>query len=74
MENIRIIDSIIRVEAMAGSTIQKAVSEGYDFCVKYNVNIILLFNSKRLMITPQSDKQKLIDSYMNNRYYEKERK
>lgn len=73
MENIRILDSIIRVEAIAGSTIQKAVSESYDFCVKYNVNIILLFNSKRLMITPQSDKKKLIDSYMNNRYYEKER-
>lgn len=49
---------------MAGSTIQNAVSESYDFCIKYNVNIILLFNSKRLTITPQSDKQKLIDSYM----------
>lgn len=73
MENIRILDSIIRVEAIAGSTIQNAVSESYDFCVKYDVNIILLFNSKKLMITPQSDKQKLIDSYMNNRYYEKER-
>lgn len=69
MENIRILDSSIRVEAMAGSTIQNAVSESYDFCVKYDVNIILLFNSKKLMITPQSDKQKLIDSYMNNRYY-----
>lgn len=49
---------------MAGSTIQNAVSESYDFCVKYDVNIILLFNSKKLMITPQSDKRKLIDSYM----------
>lgn len=68
MENIRIIDNIIRVEAMAGSTIQNAVSESYNFCLKYNVNIILLFNSKRLMITPQSDKQKVI-----NRYYGKER-
>lgn len=64
MENIRIIDSIIRVEAMAGSTIQEAISECYDFCIKYNVNIILLFNSKRLMVTPQSDKQRLINSYM----------
>lgn len=67
MENIRIIDSIIRVEAMAGSTIQNAVSESYNFCVKYNVNIILLFNSKRLTITPQSDRQKLIDSYYENK-------
>lgn len=67
MENIRIIDSIIRVEAMAGSTIQNAVSESYNFCVKYNVNIILLFNSKKLMITPQSDRQKLIDSYYENK-------
>lgn len=63
MENIRIIDSIIRVEAMAGSTIQNAVSESYIFCVKYNVNIILLFNSKKLMITPQSDKQKVINRW-----------
>lgn len=67
MENIRILDSIIRVEAMAGSTIQNAVSESYDFCVKYDVNIILLFNSKKLMITPQSDRQKLIDSYYENK-------
>ena len=63
MENIRIIDSIIRVEAMAGSTIQNAVSESYNFCVKYNVNIILLFNSKKLMITPQSDTQKVINRW-----------
>lgn len=64
MKNIRIIDDIIRVEALACSTIDKAVSESYDFCVKYNINVILLFNDKKLIVTPQSDKQLLINSYM----------
>lgn len=64
MENIKIIDSIIRVEALAGSTIQKAVTESCDFCVKYNTNVILLFNDKELIITPHSDKISLINDYM----------
>lgn len=62
---IRPILNSILFEAEPGTTINEAISEAHELALKWNIEILLQFNSKSISIHSYTDTNKAIEWYYN---------
>lgn len=68
MRNIEIKSGMIFFEVIPGSNITNAVREAMDFADKWNINVVLEFNSRSTIIMPSSEYNKIINHLMSDDY------
>ncbi len=59
----RIEKELIKVSFEVGATLDASIKECLDFCIKYDVDVIMTFNDKKRIVTPFSNETQLRKHY-----------